>query len=87
MGVYFDEKRNKFIARVTIDGKRTYLGQFDTLAEAEYVVLHSTTSKLAEQKVEFESGEINPNWIERLSQFFSVDKNLKAFQKRFKSNG
>ena len=38
MSVYFDKKRNKFIARPTINGKRTYLGQFYTRAAAEYAV-------------------------------------------------
>lgn len=52
MSVYFDKKRNKFIARATINGKRTYLGQRDTRYEAEYLV--QVTKQLFEAKSAFE---------------------------------
>lgn len=33
-GVYWKKSHNKFVARTTVDGKRRYLGFFNTLAEA-----------------------------------------------------
>ena len=34
-GVTYDKSRNKWVARISINGKRIYLGRFDTIAEAE----------------------------------------------------
>lgn len=34
-GVTYDKSRNKWVARISINGKRIYLGRFDTIQEAE----------------------------------------------------
>jgi len=76
MSVYFDQKRNKFIARATINGKRVYLGQFDTRYEAEYKV--QKTNKLFEEPTSFEQYFVpglecnieRPTRLQRIKSFF-----------------
>ena len=36
-GVYFDNKRNKYIARIKVNYKGIFLGRFDTLEEAQKI--------------------------------------------------
>jgi len=33
-GIIFEKRRNKYVARITINGKTIYLGQYDTIEEA-----------------------------------------------------
>lgn len=75
MGVYFNKKRNKFIARATINGKREYLGQADTRAEADWLVLQSKS--YASLKTElFNLPELvtvfdHPSMFSRVKSFFT----------------
>ncbi|MDB5422570.1 MAG: hypothetical protein JWR59_2517 [Brevundimonas sp.] len=69
MPVYFDKKRNKFIARYEKDGKRTYLGQFDTRAEAEYKVLENI-AKAPEYSAFLFDKQTSENWFEKLLAVF-----------------
>lgn len=77
MSVHFDQKRNKFIARATINGKRVYLGQRDTQYEAEYLV-QQTKQLFAEPKQSFEQYFVpglecnieRPTRLQRIKSFF-----------------
>ena len=72
MSVFFDKKRNKFIARATINGKRTYLGQYDTRAEAEYVVLQKSPSFETTFEQFFNPDPVvRPSFFSRIKSFFT----------------
>ena len=72
MGVYFDKSRNKFVARVPINGKRTYLGRYDTRAEAEYVVLQKSPSFETTYELFFNPDLIErPSFLSRIKSFFT----------------
>ena len=61
--ITFDKKRNKFVARAMIDGKRTYLGQFDTRNDAEFVILRSTPSALSTYKAPDIRDDVSFDWL------------------------
>ena len=63
MGVVFDKRRNKYIVRETIDGKRTYIGQYDTEKLANLIDLQNKPSVLSEQKLEYVEDNVSFNWL------------------------
>ncbi|MCW2763635.1 MAG: hypothetical protein JWR85_3836 [Marmoricola sp.] len=63
MGIYFDKKRDKFIVRKVINGKRTYIGQRHTLAEAQYL-------ELQQNRIDYETEDTSENWFEKLLAVF-----------------
>jgi hypothetical protein len=67
MSVSFDKTRDKFMARsAPVNGKREYLGRFDTRAEAEYVVLQSKPTITENFGKLFDTSEIKPGLLARL---------------------
>jgi hypothetical protein len=61
MGYTLDKSRNKWVARATINGKRVYIGRFDTEKEAKEAYF-SCTEACAPFNLEHEMPDIKFNW-------------------------
>ena len=86
VGYSFDEKRQKFIVRETIDGKRKYIGQYDTEYEAQQAHLNNSVSELQCFNLDFEEHDEGFSWLEDFRKWNAKRKLDREIKRRETEN-
>lgn len=86
LGYTYDQKRNKYQVRVTIDGKRTYIGRYDTPEEAHKAYLCNSPSELETYRVNFETHDNSFDWVKTLHEWQARRKAERVAKKREREN-
>ena len=86
LGYSYDQRRGKYSVRVTIDGKRTYIGQYDTKEHARAAYLANSPSVLESYKVNFETHDTSFAWLKPFHKWQADRKAEKLARKRERDN-
>ncbi len=93
MSISYDKKRNKYSARITLDGKRRFLGYRDTEREAERdydqeKLWHESRKRMAEMMKNFTVENYSPPYEEHDDSFRWVEtkKALRTLADRIRVN-